>query len=111
MSNPSGTPLPKVWIPRLREEPPFLRLRLLLVSSGWPSLVRLLWLPPRLLLPSGRLLPLLAVHEQENQRGGQTEDHDALHETVVVKIQFIAVRHTVSVLLVHIIVVLRVVVL
>jgi hypothetical protein len=92
-----------------------LRLRLLLVSSGCPSLnaslLRLLRLPPRLLLPSGRLLPLLAVHQQENQRGGQTENHDALHKTVVVKIQVIAVRHTVSVLLVQIIVISGVVIL
>ena len=107
--NPSNTPLPKIGIPRRRKESSLLllrRRRLLTppnctpLSTSWCTSLLLLLLP-RLLLPPGRLLALLTVHDQESQRGGQAEDHDALQDAII-EIEPVAAGH--GVVLVHVVV-------
>lgn len=70
MPNHSSSPLPKVWVSGSREEPSLLLQWLLQVPARRYSLMLLLLLlllPSRLLLlPPSRLLPLLAVHDEED---------------------------------------------
>ena len=99
MPNPPSSPLPKIRIPRLRKEPPFLLLGVLFApnrSRLGDTLLLLLLLPPSLLLaPSRRLLPLLAVQNKKDERGGQRQNHNALQDTVIFKVRPIAPGHSV----------------
>lgn len=61
----------------------------------------LLLSPCLLLLPPRRLLPLLTVHDQKDQRRRETEDGDALHDAVV-KIERVAAGH--GLVFVHVVV-------
>jgi hypothetical protein len=116
MPDPSNSPLSKIRIPRPREERPILLLRRLLVphSPSPLSYTALLLLPPPrlLLLAPRRLLPLLAVHDQESEKGSQAQDDDALHDAVV-KVERVAAGHGVVLVevVVEVIVVLGAVVL